>query len=585
MPPKLFPAYPDGSWCEEWWAEHGISPEVRDARGYYRWTTDDTRPIELAWSFARPFARRIGEQSDGLVIVRHAPPDLNPNVAYPMYAEVRPDNSVQVDERRKWHYHGDDPDGWKAFRFPAKPEAVELARLLDNLPPGGKRMPRALAFDAEQMRKNGHTDKRHGGENDQTVHSHIDEPVKYVFPPGDGIAKRIDIHPLAVELFDTADTVYFPIEGCIKADAILTAILSTGERAAVLSAPSVTLWNAKELRWIADHYLRGKLVVIVPDADGIENDLVTSQATFLRTYLRKWGVEAEIRLPTPPVDGFPEDYRARVRKDKTYKYERNGVDDHLGNDGSLDDLVPYDREAPPWVADAYGKVAEGLSLHAPQDGLYRHSLSTLATVMDISPKTVEREVRRLERLGAIKVYGDLSTRYAYKEFGLEWEDGPIIELHPDLRTITLPPPKGYLGEGADRQAEDRALKGVAHIIVGRRTWEAAARERAMQKLALDKRLRRLFVERLVCAEYAQPNRLPNRAIARKWGLTRYEVDKIVNDLKGEQMNQAQFNEVAADVRKTKAEVQRIGEFFPTPTQEAEGYASDPVKDGEKESRA
>ena len=55
-------------------------------------------------------------------------------------------------------------------------------------------------------------------------------------------ATRIDSNPLALDLLNGAERIYFGIEGCIKADAMLSAILESGERATVVSVPSVTLW-------------------------------------------------------------------------------------------------------------------------------------------------------------------------------------------------------------------------------------------------------------------------------------------------------------------------------------------------------
>jgi hypothetical protein len=66
--------------------------------------------------------------------------------------------------------------------------------------------------------------------------------AKYVFPKGSKYAKRIDMHPLAVGLLRDAKRIYFGLEGCIKADAMLSAILRSREKASVLSVPSVTLW-------------------------------------------------------------------------------------------------------------------------------------------------------------------------------------------------------------------------------------------------------------------------------------------------------------------------------------------------------
>src|SRR5215207_836024 len=61
------------------------------------------------------------------------------------------------------------------------------------------------------------------------------------------LARRVDIHPMALERLEAAEAVYFGIEGCLKADAILSAIIREGRNESVFSVPSVSLWEAEEL--------------------------------------------------------------------------------------------------------------------------------------------------------------------------------------------------------------------------------------------------------------------------------------------------------------------------------------------------
>lgn len=108
-------------------------------------------------------------------------------------------------------------------------------------------------------------------------------------------AERLDIHPWATERLEAARLVYFGIEGCLKADSILTAILKEDRPESVFSVPSVSLWGAPELPKFVEKRLNGKPVVIVPDADWIYNPLVMEQARLCRTYLRRHGLEGKAR--------------------------------------------------------------------------------------------------------------------------------------------------------------------------------------------------------------------------------------------------------------------------------------------------
>src|SRR5262249_28285013 len=158
--------------------------------------------------------------------------------------------------------------------------------------------------------------------NNEDVHFH--RPAgKYVFPAGDKKAKRIDIHELGASLFADAEVVFFALEGVVKGDAILTAILDTGARAAACSVPSVTLWRAPELHPTAERYFRSKVVVVVPDNDW-HNHRVVTQAMCCRTELTRLGIHACVAVPT----------------------RGKGVDDHLVNGGTLGELSVLGRDFP-----------------------------------------------------------------------------------------------------------------------------------------------------------------------------------------------------------------------------------------------
>ena len=302
------------------------------------------------------------------------------------------------------------------------------------------------AYAGKPGKQDAHVARWHNGVNVAGRHVHSskrkDESANY--------AKRLDVHPFALEKFEQAERVFFVIEGCIKADAVL----STGE--AVFSVPSVTLWDAPELPQFIEAYLQGKEVVIVPDADWFENAAVKRQAMLCRSFLRSQGLRALVAAP--PIEGV--------------KDEIKGVDDYLAAGNSLDDLVVIDREvevdylewlkgqAPTKVL--YGRrgplelrrqlpgsrrrdgrkrsaeVVEALALHADDDGTFSSSLGTLARVVGMHRKRVPRGLNDLVESGAATIDKPLATqsgvhRGNYYDRTLEWVDRPTITVHPDLR--------------------------------------------------------------------------------------------------------------------------------------------------------
>jgi hypothetical protein len=380
---------------------HGISTKVAEARPYLRYEQGEAHLLREHWQNNRQ-AARIANQSGGLVIVRHAPVTLG--LSKPP-AELRPDSAVVTDSH--WHYHGEPQD--------------ELI-----IPSTGNRLPQKWTHAPDNMAR--HIEKKHGGVNDQTVH--LDENrAKYVFPTGNG-AKRIDMHPDAWSRFTNASRVLFMMEGCIKADCAL----SQGE--AVLGVPSVTLWRAPDLDATA-RYLRGRVTYLVIDADGFTNHAVMTQAMFLHTYLTKRGVCAYVAAP--PYDAFQRNP------------ELKGYDDHCVSGGTTEDLIVIERETGPadfalWLA-ARGKwknnkvvlaaeVRDALAKHAGEDGKIEAPLRSVARIMGVHHSRVARGVHALEECEGVTISGSLETKARWYGKGIEWEDRPVITLHPDLRAKT-----------------------------------------------------------------------------------------------------------------------------------------------------
>jgi hypothetical protein len=536
-----------------WWAEHGVSEEVRAARPYVRWTKDDVEPVREAYSGLTAGQQRTlilwARQGDGLVIYRHSFERVPIGELRYVYPEIRPDQAIRT--KTVCHYHGTAASG-----TPLDPRS-------------GKPLPREHVQSPESMERHIARDRAaddHRGANTDEVHCH-DEMAKYLFPPsatmtvpwvhshrdeyffrvhvhlfpgvdengepvdpeisdeerqqledgfaewltrhvharhpgvdatrriknitedyalhehtvrikraGEQLAKRIDVNPLVWEheAFEDADRVFFGIEGCIKADAILTALLGASQPPAVFSVPSVSLWEATypaianepddtwlpaddnepedspeesssefisyqgdELAAFAHRYLLGKLICIVPDADAHTKPEVMTQALLCRSTLRRLGTRAEIVLPP----------------NKRLKEGIKGIDDFLGKGkGRLDQLVWYRKEPPPenrieaWLLRARGgtwrrdglqraaQTLQALATHAADNGEYSASIRLLARAtgrrkpstertadvlfpeppdgraLDAARKQFERGITDLLETGAITTNKPLSVR-------------------------------------------------------------------------------------------------------------------------------------------------------------------------------
>ncbi len=457
----------------------GISLEVAERRPYVRYERGDTGAVDKAdqkfraWMSAQQYGAsitRIVNQCGGFVMVRHpVPVRVEGRLLPAILAELRPDDPVQTATWVDEHEHSD-PKGFEK-----------------------------------------HIEKSHGGVNEGAdngaggLHGHVDEngfdldAAKYVFAPNPTIEKpyehkhpcrtpriteahierhhnriddtggnlhghtrrvkdrsqhlqdRLDMHPDAVALLHRAHAnhgrVFFALEGCLKADAILSA------REAVFSVPSVTLWDAPELEAFAERWLKGTKVIVVPDSDWESNDAVIAQALNCRTVLRKY-IGDDVHVAAPPGLSTP-------GHAKDCKHCKVGVDDFLGRyKGSIDDLLRVDREAPLGLADFLegqpglrsdalavdAEVMQWLALNANANGEIRSGAQTIAKASGHGVRRVNRSINRLIKLGAITVdkdRADLAKKYIPRQGGggfysrqLEWADRPTITVHPKLRART-----------------------------------------------------------------------------------------------------------------------------------------------------
>lgn len=184
-----------------------------------------------------------------------------------------------------------------------------------------------------------HIDKYHSGREEDVIGWHVHDgmrfqevmvEVTYEADPRASPGRRLDMLPLAWERLPAAEVVYFILEGKIKADSCLSAILDSNRSATALNVPSVGQWEAFELETFAE-LLRGKRVVVVVDSDADGNDNVMTQGLLLRARLERHDC-LRVCLAAPPADD-------RVGIDEEDRFDKVGLDDHLGALGrTLDEL-------------------------------------------------------------------------------------------------------------------------------------------------------------------------------------------------------------------------------------------------------
>lgn len=247
--------------------------------------------------------------------------------------------------------------------------------------------------------------------------------VKYVFPPGEGSASRIEANPDPQNIKNLTQgngRVYFVMEGNIKSDAVLSQVKREDPKAAVISVPSVTAWPDGETDFVAKKYLKGRDVILIPDADGVKNPAVLQQTKKLRGKLISNGVENVI-MAAPPVEvtkrgGF---IVQKLRYPTGVGDERKGVDDHLGlGRGTLGDLVFSDTPPPRLdVSSVYkqgrkninsvpnaNKTISAISDLAGDSGIGRVSHKSIEKYTGLAPSSVNDSIKGLESTGIIKVH-------------------------------------------------------------------------------------------------------------------------------------------------------------------------------------
>lgn len=210
--------------------------------------------------------------------------------------------------------------------------------------------------------------------------------VKYVFPPNPkrlkaaidkgqelGKAGRVNAHEAEnlKRLKEGHGRVYLAMEGSMKEDSLLSAIRAEGDKdSAVISVPSVTLWRNKEMAEVAAKFLQGREVVLIPDADGVNNPRVQNEARAMQIMLEGFGAKVVVAPPPIPIGANGKPIPDPAHPGKVMMFERvipgsptgvveqlKGVDDYLGlgrgtpAKGTLGNLSVQGRSAPPALRD------------------------------------------------------------------------------------------------------------------------------------------------------------------------------------------------------------------------------------------
>ncbi len=386
--------------------QHGIAEAVWRARGYARYRTDhegvsDLRQIDANYGAVSYNVLKFRTQRAGLAIPRGA----LPGTAGPTpLAELRPDEPICMEER--WHAHAggelehehdweyphvpgrkSDPGAhshcdWAKYIF-VKGEPIERVSLCADMKARGgpffklyeeqteleEALSQRIGGDAQgwwdravleerlglelPKRPSGNGQRQTGPstlvtlgavEVDLGSRSAAFQARSVLRKARASETSRIDANPLALGLLGEAERIYFGIEGCIKADAMLSAIRASGERATVVSVPSVTLWPKDAGYYDGDIRTLARLAVdrevaIVVDSDWDDFDknkgAVLGQAAQLMDRLRRLGVQHTVIAPPTAETG-----RCTLHDAKSSA--KRGVDDFIADGESLAGLKVVD---------------------------------------------------------------------------------------------------------------------------------------------------------------------------------------------------------------------------------------------------
>jgi hypothetical protein len=406
-------------------------------------------PVARARGYARYRAWKQGEEPTDLFAI-----DKRLNPMYPLYPpkkelepelrrlpakELRKLGIITRESQRGWLDSQCASDGWAMPKYAVMP---------DHEAWGDK--------PTTQLRPDG---KTRGG--------------KYMFPMGDGNAKRLDANPLSIEADFAGPALVFVMEGTLKNDAVLEA---TG--LPVANVPSVTLWHAlvtvehneylhgparpdrdtwhqsaarlaerphapggwyeDELYDFAERYMLNRPVILVFDSDwmdlkgksGKKTLPVFKQAVNVLDFLKSLGVDCIIAAPPP------------------HKGEKVGIDDWLGQHGqAFQDIVAYERlpdaqlpreQLKSMLRGTYKRsdglnggllVLDALLAGATPDGHAIWSKATLAERTGLSQRVITDHRPKLEHARLVETVEPV--RYERVD-GVPLAQGPVVKLRDDV---------------------------------------------------------------------------------------------------------------------------------------------------------
>jgi hypothetical protein len=353
------------------------------------------------------------------------------------------DETWTHDHHATWHDH----EGWSDKRIAAhvaeKHESSEQAWY-------GQRHPHPHTYDvilSRSAEKDWHAkaahiiNKRyHDGVDRDGEHPH----PKRVKDKTMNLARRLDVHPWAMEKIRAAEVIFFVLEGCLKADSVLA------KGAAVFSVPSVSLWDCKELKDFTKTYLQDKGIVVVCDADWAQKEQVIAQARLCHATLGQFGV-GTVHIAAPPIGG---DRKPLVENGKELK----GVDDFLGAGHGLGELQTVDYYLSPATLEAIDRLVEeryrqagqaaynsavlkSMALFAGPKGLLPSSMGMTARAMgpDFERRRVTEAIKQLKAWGAVTYDGELIERRNYWSDRLDWQDVEPIIIAEQYRAEAIEP--------------------------------------------------------------------------------------------------------------------------------------------------
>jgi hypothetical protein len=224
----------------------------------------------------------------------------------------------------------------------------------------------------------------------------------------------------------------------------------------------------------------------VPDADWFTNTHVDQQALFVRTLLRRAGVEAYIAAP--PICNYSGVHSECIAGEKC---KANGVDDFLGYGYTVSDMEIRGKEAGPGVHRWEGshraqKALEGLSVHA-KNGRHRRSLGSMLRVMGLDRGKRRSDVPYvLEQLrqtyNILEGTLEIETREWNEVAVTEWKDRPTIELKDEYRPYEIP--STLLGDFWVREAYAMAREAKLAVERDRADFERRVQEQIRRSRSL-----------------------------------------------------------------------------------------------------